>query len=743
MSKKGILSIAAAALMMPSLFAHPASALDWGDGFTDGGYTYGDIYLGKSANIQGGQTAEDFSASKSLLQAIPGVSIAEEPEDVEVSWPDSASFRVVVNNPENIPLHYQWSISDGYQVIEPAGATDSEILIPSTYYGMSDYYFCCIISDDNGNKIFTRDAELTVAGETVQPGQSHQLLYIGEYAVRPGESFNLSEHNYGSGVVTFAENGTDITLNNVQMNNPNPIVDWSFAQTQGILLVNTAYKVPEPAEYDEATYTNLPTGYHINFVGDNNITSDFYDTVGAGNIFQTYFADADNPHKPTVYLEGNGSLTLNGGSYNYISDAHLNIGVDINANSNDATYYGDAFGIQAVDITVENGAALTLNNRSTALRAYAAGDTYGNLYIKDGAEINATIDPGVGSNKFTGNDFLTAEDKTVIGRATINLTGRTDPERFNPINEHQLHHFVGISGGEGIKIDGATIDIDIDVPEHPDGQYTANIMGIKSGKSSPSTDKTILSIANSDINIDLNAPTSIIVSGINVGDNSTINDSNIDIKTSGIGSVSGISAGSDLAIKDSNVDADVNSGGGYTDPDDGTIMDETYGVLSRKLDVDMTNDNYRVSAKVNRGTAFTVVTGEAVLDPDEARPSFNPDYTPTLFVLKGKAQIITPEGGVISSSTYTTNWSRYDYAAEAIYSLADTSTPALEAVIASASVTTPESASDSEADASSTLATPNTGISTMAGCTTAGICGGLIFLTIAFLLNRRWINKSA
>ncbi len=736
MSKTKITKIITAVLVIPFLLITPTHAMEWDDGYVEGGYNYEDVYLGRSSALHSEQTTTMFNDSKSNFQDIPGVSIAEEPQDATVNWPEGATFQVEVNNPNDIPLHYQWAISDGSQVFEPAGATSNIITVPTTYYGMSDLYLCCIISDDNGNRMFSRDAKLTVNGAEVQPGESRPLLYIGEFLIEPGESFNLADHNYGSGTVSFDANGTDITLNNVQMNNPAPVFDWFLAQTQGILLMNTGYKVPEPWNYDESLYTDLPTEYHINFIGENSISSELFDDIGAGNIFQAYFSDSYNPNKPTVYLDGDGSLTLNGGSYNYISDANLNIGIDIEGNSNNLTHFGDAFGIQALDITVREGSTLNLNNRNASLRAYTLDVTSGSLYIEDGVEINATITAGIGGNKFTGNDLLSAEDYVVIGRANINLVGRTIPEWFTPIDEHQIHHFIGIGGGEGIAINNANINIDIDVPEHPDGQYTANIMGIKSGKSRPSQEKTLLSIDNTNLIINLNAPTSLIVSGLNVGDNSVISNSNIDITTSGLGSVNGISAGDNLEIKDSIINADVNSSGSYLDPEDGTIMDETYGILSKKLDIDLNDDSHQVSAKVNRGVAFTTITGDTYLEPDDEHPSFTPDYTPTNFILKNKAKIITPSDGMISGYTYTTNWGRLDYAAEAIYSTTNTSAPALEAVIKASN---PEPTPAPEDDTDDSLPVPNTGANTTTNSIVAvgiGIISGIISLITITLLNK-------
>ena len=688
MSKKKFGAIATMLIAAFALITTPVSALEWWEqDFNDaGGYSGDTVYLGRGSAFADGMTKEEFEASKPLLQTIEGVSITRQPEPAYPTWPEGATFSFEISNPNNVPLHYQWSISDGTNVIQPAGATGTSITMPSTYISSNYYSFCCIIKDDNDNVLYTDEVELEVQGQPTNIGENKPIVYIGEYAILPGESLKLEDTAYGenddniSGTISFDENGTDITFDNVQMNDPEAVIDWGMAMTQGFLLINTGYKVPEPEYFDPADYEEMPTEYHLHFIGDNVITNSFFDEVGAGNIFQTFFSATNNSKKPTVYFEGDGTLTLNGGSYNYISDGHLNIGIDINAKSNDLTHFGDAYGIQALDITVGKDTELILDNHSTSLRAYSSIDYYGSLAVEDGASISATINPGIGGNMYTGNDFITAEAEMTIKNAELWLKGKADIDLFSP-DAHKIHHIVGISAGEKMTLDGVTADIDIEVPKGEDGMFAANIMGIKTGVALPNDEKTLLTINNSDINININAPESVIVSGLSVGNNADIKNSNIITNVIGVGQVTGVSAANGyLNVTDSNISAEA-QGAPYDDAY-GQHLDETYGIVGAPLTIDITDDDCEIYAKTNSGAAIVSANTDERLEDEDARPIYSKDFTPELFILKNKAKILTPTDGVISGYTYNTNWGNEDYAAETIYSLKDTSNATLEALIA-------------------------------------------------------------
>lgn len=682
MSNKKYLGIVSMLIAAFAFTAAPVSATTmWEDGWTNTGvYSDDTLYLGRGSAFEGGMTVEEFNASKSLLQVIEGVSITRQPQPAYPTWPNGATFSFEISNPSNIPLHYQWSISDGENVIQPIGATSNTITMPSTFAG--DWYsFCCIITDDNGNVMYTDEVELEAQGASTALGENNPIIYVGEYALKPDQRLDLEEAGYGSGSIAFDENGVDITFKNVNFDNPKAKIDWSMALTQGFLLINTGYKVPDLSVYDPATYEEMPNEYHLHFIGENTISNNFFDEVGSGNIFQTFFSDADNPEKPTVYFEGPGSLTLNGGSYNYISDGHLEIAIDVDAKSNNLTNFGDAYGIQAIDITVEEDVKLNLENRSTALRAYNSGNYDGSLVIKDGASVNIKLSPGIGGNAYTGNDFLTAEKEINIKNTTVNLEGKVDPELFFP-EEHKIHHIVGISAGEKITLDGVTSKINIEVPKGEEGMFAANIMGIKTGVSLPNEEGTLLTIKDSNISVNIDAPESVIVSGLNVGNNATIKNSTVEASVNGIGQVTGISAAKGyLNIIDSNVNAEA-QGDVYNDEQYDQQLNETFGIVGAPLTIDMTSDDYEVYAKTNRGAAIVSANTDERLEDEDVRPIYSKNYTPTLLTLKNKAKILAPADGVISGYTYNTNWGNEDYAAETIYSLEDTTTATLETLIA-------------------------------------------------------------
>lgn len=694
MSIKRIVGVVGAFLMISFIIAIPVSADSWDDGWVEEAHP-SVISGGDPSKVEGARPHADLEAEKALLTVIEGVSISEQPQDVSVNWPDGATFHVEVNNPHNIHLNYQWSISDGDQVFEPEGATSPTFELPSTYANMGHLWFCCIITDDDGNRMFTDDAELSIAN----PGEVKPVVYIGEYALEPGESLDLETIDYGTGTVTFDNNGADVVFNEVQMEDPEYKTAWNFSLTQGFLLINSAYYAEDSGTYDPADYEGLPTEYHFTFIGDNKFGSKYYDEIGAGTVFQTYFAARNNPERPTIFLEGTGTLTLEGGSFSYISDAHLSIGIDVNTKSNEETFYGDGYGIQALNITVEEGVTLNLDNHNTPLRAYADGLVNGSLYINDEAVLDITATPGIGGNAYTGNDLMSAEDYVVIKNAEINLQGKLITERFTPINEHRIHHFVGISGGEGITIEDSTIDITIDVPEHPDGLFAANIMGIKSGYHTP------LSISGSDVTITLTSPESVTVSGIDAGGETVIEDSDVIIKVSGLGRVSGIIASEDsLDITDSNVDVEV-EGDSYDDPYDDEDVEEIYGIIGQPLTIDINDNAHQVSAKTNRGAAIISID-DASIEGDD-RPGYNPDYEPSLFGLKNKAEVIFPEDGVISSYTYATNNNRIFTLAETVYN--PDKTVSLDTVITAEEEEEVPVPDTSATDTTDTPETPETG----------------------------------
>jgi hypothetical protein len=72
--------------------------------------------------------------------------------------------------------------------LEGIGATTDTLRVPSTHR-LTDCGFFCIVTDSNGNQ--TKSDQVTLTVENA--GQYKPVLFIGEFALEPGDSINLAE----------------------------------------------------------------------------------------------------------------------------------------------------------------------------------------------------------------------------------------------------------------------------------------------------------------------------------------------------------------------------------------------------------------------------------------------------------------------------------------------------------------------------------------------------------------------
>ena len=103
---------------------------------------------------------------------------------------------------------------------------------------------------------------------TVNSDVRKPVLYVGEYAVEPGdEPLDLEDTGLGSGTVTYDSNGLDITFDNVDIVNTHCVYDSSNAPAQGLFL----YAVDDSKTIDERLE------YKMYFKGDCRINNKYFD----------------------------------------------------------------------------------------------------------------------------------------------------------------------------------------------------------------------------------------------------------------------------------------------------------------------------------------------------------------------------------------------------------------------------------------------------------------------------------
>ena len=561
------------------------------------------------------------------------LTITKQPENVTVNYPEGALFHVEVDHPENV-ASYHWSLSDGYSVFELDGtsASTDTLIIPWTDQNPNTFYLCCTITDKNGHKIFTEDAELNVGNFE----EDRPVLYLGDLALEPGESADLSEGLQGSGRITYDPNGTLVTFEDVHFHNDVSVYDTTL-QSLGIFLFARHAQDPEFTCY---------------FKGENVIDNSYYDPDynAAGVCLNSFFGQEEN--KSTLIIDGDGSLVLNGGSNSVYSDGNLEIKMDLETHPLEGIY-SDA--ITAWTILIDEGVHLDLHTNGTGIRAKGDLRTYKDSVIDiDSIAPHVSVGPTV--------KFIVNVDGAMYMESTkLNIKGNAKPETFEPYGSYLVNFTgIGFNGLGGLNAKDSAIDIELSCEEGSD-IYALNFCGIVGGENSSSLE--LEEASKVDIRIDVDnvfGTTGILMPGdVNVSKDSQIH---IDVKS--LGEASAIEADRAIIFKDCIVDTSAVSLDGSG----------TYGIVSSDIDIELNDPKYYVSSKAENGVAMAADTGERA---DEVLPQEN--YTPSVIRLSGKAEFETPKKAQINlcgipgyGETMVT---------EAVYDLSDMERPAGEVKI--------------------------------------------------------------
>ena len=532
------------------------------------------------------------------------VVITKQPEDVEVNYPDGASFHVEVDHPENV-ASYQWYLSDGWTVFELDGesAKTDTLILPSLEYTPNPHYLSCEITDKNGNKIHSEDAVLT------NPNFDDDLkvLYVGEHGILPGETLDLAKEGVGSGTVTYDVNGVDATFENVHYSNETVIFDKRLSPSMGVFFFGRHMEEPE---------------IHFHFKGDNVFESVFFDEEynNAGVVFNCYFGIEENA--PTAVFEGDGTLTLNGGSNSIYADGNIDLAMKINATGLE-NVYSDA--ITGNTILVENGAELNLKPNGIGIRAR------GDLRTFEGSVISIdSIAPHVSVGPTFKSLIQVAGVMNCVG-TEINLHGTAYPDTFIPYGNY-LVNFTGITLDNlgDLNLDSTKIDISFDCEEGSD-LYALNFCGIIGGENSSS-----LVLENgSSVNINIDVPTVTGSTGILFpGDVRVEEDCSISLNIASLGEASGIETLRGFIVNDGNVTSHVKS---YNEQG-------VYGIVSGDILVNINDSKYAVSSIAEKGLALAADTGER--SGEDVKPIDG--YKARMINLAGKASIIEPKNAEIN-----------------------------------------------------------------------------------------------
>lgn len=563
--------------------------------------------------------------------------ITVQPEDVEVEYPASASFHVEVDRPEDV-ASYQWYLSDGNTVFELQGesARSDTLVIPSTEKNANETYFSCTITDKNGRKVFSDDAVMTISNWD----EEKPVLYVGEYAIEPGQTLDLSDTVMGSGRVTYDANATDITLDGVHYDNTRIICDRQLSPSLGLMLIWTYTEEPE---------------FCLNIEGENVFNNIFYDPEynSAGVVINSHFGCVDSGNKPTLIIEGDGTLELRGGSNSIYSDGNIELAATLSTHPHEKIY-NDA--ITGFSIYIDEGAKLDLHPNGTAIRAK------GDLRLNEGSVVDIDMYAPLVSVGPTTKVIVNVDGAIYGVGSSLNIKGYGDPDLFVPTG----HYLVNLTGIEvqslgSINFDHCDVSIELNAGESEE-DYAMNFTGIAAGELSSSI---VLENA-SKLKVKLDVPEVINGAGIWAPGKVTADrDSEISVYIRCQGEPTSIEADGGIEITDAIVECEAVSEDGGS----------AYGIVGGPACISFTDDRYHLSSKVSEGFALAS-GGEEMTEEDVI---YVQGYAPELIVLGEKAEVLTPKKGVINLAGIPGYGGTIK--AETIYEVSSHEAPAKEVVI--------------------------------------------------------------
>ena len=588
-----------------------------------------------------------LAAAAVALMIAPGTALAAgaeftvQPQDVDVAYPEGVSFHVEVDRPE-IVTSYQWVCSDGAKlfVLDGATASTDTLIVPSTVQNVNDLYYYCIIEDNQGHTTVSNPATLHITNAE----ENIPVLYVGEYALCPGDTLDLSETLMGEGIVEYDANGVDMTFTGIDYSNKYSVCDGTMAPSMGIMF------------YCRDDYE---LEYHFHFIGDCVFRDVYFDPEynAAGVVFNSFFACSDDPNAPTMIIDGNCSLELIGGSTQLYSDANLEINVNLKTVPNGAVFCD---GIRGNTVIIDEGAQVQLGVNGTAIH------TEGDLRLEPGSRLDIiSFGPHVSQGPTTKNIFFI--------RGSIYAKG-TDVS-IRAIGDAAQYHVYGaalavwygiyLTGDGSLNMDDSHMSITVE------SMRGIELFGVNFGGIQGEGPNCSVILENgSTLDIEVNAPDVMMGNGIYVcGIVSVDATSRLAVDAVSNGETFGIVAERALEVEDGELFVYVRS----TDE-----MAKTYGVICGKADISIDGGG-SVYIWAENGMALGADTGKHYEYGEPYESGWDPDYVAEHITLGGKAAFVTPADA--GFSTLGVAQMGGTELVETVFDRADTSEPAAEILI--------------------------------------------------------------
>ena len=566
------------------------------------------------------------------------LSIISEPKLVNpVKIPEGFSLEVKVND-ESLVKSYQWQINNGTD-FDPAwidldceSGRTNKLVKPATFSDDISRGYRVIIKDINDNYLFSDVYKV----DPINSWDYINCVWICGYKIMAGETFNLATTKLGSGTITFNEKGDEVTLNDVCVDNSNPIYDY-YDSNLGFdgLFYNYPYK-----------------SFKVVVNGVNTFTNTYWqESENAGGI-PFCFNFMDDSKCKNVIFEGDGSLTLCGGSHLIYSNTKVTIGCDMNFGKIGSRY---ATGVYANEIEVLEGVSIDANLNGFLFQTKDPLEKElnlnGDIYIRKNATINLISSIPLVSVGSTDFHAISGMNNVYIDGAYINMILQGDSKRFDEF--HGVGQMIAIQAHEGdIEISNDSV---INVLYNVKGKDTIYVLN---GCALCSEEGNI-SISDSTFKVSGKMEYIYNFVGIFACD-VTVNRSNVNLDILAQGSVLGLSMQGVLKLIDSDMYVDAKT---LTE----VIERQSFGLIS--LGLEMENSILSLKA-TDVALAISTDFGDEYIE-------FDDNYEAKVL---NDFDVVLPERYIINQ--WCMDGSFHDYAYfETIYKEGNTLTPASEVLL--------------------------------------------------------------
>ena len=537
------------------------------------------------------------------------LTVTKQPEEAYLRYPEGATFSVEVDKPENV-VSYQWMMADSVRdyTLEGFTAFTDTLVIPSTSMDLADCKVWCVITDTNGNRVCSDKVDLVITNrdEYLRP------LYVGDYALLPGESLDLSKTPLGTGYVSY-DDAHNVTFKDVNISTDGISCDYVITPSFGVF-------------WDGREGDHDP--YFMHFEGDCVFEDNCFDPSmnSGGVVINSHFRTENDDTVRSLTVEVLGSLTVKGGSDAIYTDADITVSTGSITTVPLETNYNT--GISGWNVTIGEGVCLDITCVGTAITARDS------LTVKDNAEINIDYTLQHVTNAYTEGKAILAHGDMFIHAADITIDVHAHPEQFDPWG-------LGIAYAQAVRCDkdvsfyGTNLSITMEADEGT-GPYAQNFCGIGGDLDA------VLLEDGAKVTIDIDSDNIFFANGISPDDSFAGmfcelyvgEDCVLDVTVHASGGVTGIYIPYRITVEDGTLDIDASTDVGYAIGIDGTVMR-----------VILTDCNYGVNVTTDAPNDACLAV---IMEFDMADGEYTEGYSPSYLILEQKAEILEPLGGSVN-----------------------------------------------------------------------------------------------